>query len=138
MRFRTAMCAVALLVLAAAPTWAQSGVVVNPKTVQFPPSADHDRLGLDGTPMVTRYELRMYLATDTATVISATDLGKPTPTAGTISVTNPLWFSALTPNTKYIARVAAIGPTGEGVSDASGPFGMQGPPGKAGTPVLVK
>jgi hypothetical protein len=111
--------------------------VVNPKTVEFTPSADHDAISvLTGQPVVSRYELRMYLEANPATPISTTDLGKPTPAGGVISVTNPVWFAGLTPNTRYVARVAAIGPTGEGVSDASGPFGNAPAPKAGGVPVM--
>lgn len=129
-----------LILLAAGAARAQTiPAAVNPTTVQFPPSADQTVLGLDGVALVTKYELRMFLEADQATPISVTDLGKPTPgTDGTITVTNPVWFAGLTKNTRYVARVAAIGPTGEGVSAASNPFGMQGPPRAGGAPQVLK
>lgn len=112
-------------------------VTVNPRTVEFVPSADHALLSIDGSPIVARYELRMFLETDPVTPLFITDLGKPSPVANLITVTNPVWFAGLTPHTKYIARVAAVGPTGEGVSDPSGPFGNVGPPVKP-TAVVIK
>ena len=120
-----------------APIAGAQTAVVNPKTVEFVPSADHAVVALDGSAMVARYELRMYLETNQTTPISVTDLGKPVPVANLISVTNPVWFAGLTPNTKYVAKVAAIGPTGEGVSDPSNPFGNVGAPTKP-TAVAVK
>ena len=111
----------------AAPVAAQT--VVNPTTVVFTASADHATLGLDGQPLVTNYELRIYVQTPLGqTPAFVSDIGKPTPgAANVISVLNAAWFTGLTPNVKYIARVVAIGPTGEGVSNDSNPFGNQGP-----------
>lgn len=103
------------------------GVAVNAKTVEFTASADHDALSIDGTPMVARYEMRIYTETG-GVLFSTTDLGKPVPVAGKISVTNAVWFAGLTPRTKYLARVVAMGGTGEGVSADSNPFGNVGPP----------
>lgn len=133
--FVITLAALAIAAIAGAQT-----VTPNPSTVQFLASADHNALIFDTTqPVVTRYELRIYVAIDLAKVIATLDLGKPTPaTDGTITVTNAIWFAALTPKTKYIGKVAAIGPTGEGVSDPSNPFGNQGPPAAAGTPIVSK
>jgi len=126
-----------LFVLVAAVATAQTAAV-NPVTVQCVPSSDHNTVNaLDGTPMVSRYEMRIYLSTDLTKVVFTQDMGKPTPVANLITVTNALWFSGLTPNTKYVAKVAAIGPTGEGVSDPSNPFGNVGPP-AAPTALVLK
>lgn len=124
--------------LVALPAAAQT-VVTNPTTVTFTASADHAGFSLDGTtPLVTKYELRVTLATDTV-VITVMDLGKPLPDAqNTITATNPVWWAALAPKTRFVARVVAIGPTGEGVSDPSGPFGNVGPPAKPGVPTPKK
>lgn len=123
------------LILLASSVNAQT--VVNPKTIEFVPSSDHDILALDGSNMVTRYELTIFIEGN-STAISTTDIGKPLPVAGMISITNPIWFAGLTPNTKYIAKVSAIGPTGSGISDPSNPFGNVGPPTKPGAPVVKK
>jgi hypothetical protein len=100
-------------------------VAINPQTVEFTASADHAALSLDGSPMVTRYEIRMYVeATPLGSAIATQDLGKPTPDGtNKISVTNPVWFAGLTPRTRYVAKVAAIGNSGEGLSTISNPFG---------------
>jgi hypothetical protein len=108
---------------------------VNPTVVSFAASADHSATGLDGAPLVARYELRMFLVNGGAALVTQ-DIGKPVPTSGTITVTNPVWFAGLTKNTVYVAKVAAIGPSGEGVSDNSNPFGNAGPPAKPGAPSL--
>jgi hypothetical protein len=130
--------AACLVAIVAVPAAAQT-VVTNPTTVYFLASADHSAFSLDGTtPLVTKYELRVTLATDTV-VITVLDLGKPVPDAqNTITAINPVWWAALTPKTRFVARVAAIGPTGEGVSDPSGPFGNVGPPAKPGVPTPKK
>ena len=113
-------------------------VLVNPTIVQFTPSADHAAIGLDGQALVTRYELRVYTAAAPGVVVSAVDLAKPTPgTDGTIQVAIPpalktAVLATAARNVLLIARVAAIGPQGEGVSDptdpAVDPFGYAGPP----------
>jgi hypothetical protein len=119
------------------PVLATAQTVINPVTVQFTPSADHAALAIDGNPMVAKYEMRIYTEANPTVVLTVTDIGKPTPVSNLITITNAVWFSALTPNTKYIARVAAVGPSGEGVSDPSNPFGNVGAPAKP-TAVTVK
>lgn len=124
-----------LLVLLVSPSSAQTTVVINPTTVFFTPSTDHATVLSDGTAIVTRYELRLFLK-GAASPVQVFSLGKPTPTADLITVTNPAWFTALALNAEAFAKVAAVGPGGEGVSSASGPFVTLGPPGAAGTPGL--
>ena len=121
------VCVVALLL--AAPVFAQ-GLVTNPTKVVFTASADHALNGLDGQPLVTRYDLRMFLE-GASSPVQVIDLGKPTPDAeNTITVENAAWFAAgaLTPNVRHVAKVAAVGPTGEGLSGESNPFGTTAPP----------
>jgi hypothetical protein len=120
----------------------QTTTVVNPTTVQYIPSADHSRLGLDDQPLVSRYEMRIFLESNNTNLIKTVDLSKPTPANDLITITTtqiPTLFSGLTLNTKYLARVVAIGPSGEGVSDFSNPFGFSGPPAApGGKPVIIK
>jgi len=116
-------------------TTEQPAVVVNPTTVEFIVSPDHNALGLDGAPLVTAYELRIYLG---ETVVASFGLSKPIAAEGSlVTFVNPLFFSPLQANTLHVARVAAIGPTGEGVSDVSNPFGNQGAP-RAATALRVR
>ena len=145
MRRRTLVALVLVLLLPllpAASARAQAPpLTLNPTTVEFTASPDHAATGLDGQPVVTNYVLRVYVSTDVAlsTVVATLDIGKPAPnTQNTISVTNAVWFAALTPRTKYVATVAAKGPSGEGVSAVSNPFGNQGPPAAGGTPNVVR
>lgn len=143
--------AVALLLVVAAPAAAQ--VTVNPHGVSYTASADHSALAVDGTtPLVSKYEFRVYLESAPGGAVQATpvDLGKPTPTttgcpsavpAPCIVINDtqvPGLFAGLAKNTKFIAKVVAVGPFGEGVSDPSNPFGFNGPPAKPGKPDIQK
>ena len=129
----TILLAACLLALAL-PASAQTSV--NPVTAVFTASTDHSAVAIDGSPMVARYEMRIFLEAGT-TPLFVTDLGKPTPVLNVVTVTNAVWFSGLTPNTKYVAKIVAIGTSGEGVSDPSNPFGNVPPPAKP-TAVSVK
>ncbi len=100
--------------------------VTNPKVVEFDPSADHSTLAVDGQQMVTRYDLQIYLQ-GAAQPVSTASLGKPALDVdgkvrvdfSTILVGWPL------ANGTYEARVAAIGPAGNGLSDPSNVFDFQ-------------
>lgn len=131
MRSRLLVAAV-LLLMFAVPLVAQAqSVAINPTTVEFVASTDHAALSLDNTPMVVRYELRIYTeATTLGDAVVTQDLGKPTPAQGSnlITVINPVWFAGLTPRTRYVAKVTAIGASGEGSSTVSNPFGNVPPP----------
>ncbi len=116
---------------------AQAQMVINPNTVEFIPSDEHNATLSDGTAKVTRYELRLYLK-GAAQPFSAADLGKPTPVNDLIVATNPAWFVAGAMGQESVARVAAIGPAGEGLSDESNPFVRLAAPPKPGAPVLTK
>lgn len=110
----------------------QPTVVVNPTTIEFDPSPDHDRLALDNQPLVTRYDLEIYLQSSPATPVLTLALGKPTPVSGKITIVNPALFNVPLQNTPYVVRVTAVGPTGVGRSEPSGPFGQEGPPAAPG------
>jgi hypothetical protein len=117
-----------LFVLCASVIHAQT-IAVNPTLVEFVVSADDTAVNaLTGIPVVTRYELRVYIPTILTTIVATQDLGKPTPVAGkdTVNLGSGL-ITTLLKNTVYIAEVAAIGPAGEGVSAASNPFGFAQP-----------
>ena len=95
--------------------------VVNPTAVEFTVSLDHSATVL-GQAAVTRYELRIY-AVGAPMPVTTFDLGKPTPATGqTVTVTNAAIFTPLAVG-EYVARVVAIGPGGEGASEATSPFG---------------
>jgi regulation of enolase protein 1 (concanavalin A-like superfamily) len=84
----------------------------SPTGVVFQASVDHASL-------VTRYELRIFASgadPATATPITVSDLGKPTPDASNdIAVDRAAFFSALAPGS-YVAAVAAIGTEGTSIS----------------------
>ena len=112
-----------LVVATAAVLSAQT--VVDPRYVEFSPSADHNTNASDGTPLVQRYSLSVYpvgssVASDTM------DLGKPTPSGGVIRVDFlPLLHSVPTPGVVFEARVTAVGPGGSTASSLSNGFSFQ-------------
>ncbi len=105
---------------------AQAQTVVNPRTVEFDPSADHSTLTADNQPVVQRYDLQIY-ALGASQPFTTANLGKPAVQAdGKIRVD----FSTLIApfplaDGSYQARVAAIGPTGNASSDPSNTFAFQ-------------
>lgn len=96
------------------PVTAASGVT-------FTASADHAALNLDGSAVVTNYEVR-FLPGAGCAAIPAANINKPAPVGGVISVKPVAGFGALTANCTYTGVVAAIGPGGAGVSLPSDPF----------------
>ena len=106
------------------PSQAQTTTVVNPRIVEFDPSADHAAVAADGQPLVQRYELRIFTLGNTQPY-TTTDLGKPSPeTDGKIRVDFSTRVSPWPPDGTYEARVAALGPSGLGISDPSNSFSL--------------
>jgi hypothetical protein len=107
---------------------ARAQAVVDPTTVEFNPSADHDALN-DGVPIVSSYELGFYQvgATEPFQVMS---LGKsdPDPDGKIRVVFTGLMGTVPTPGINYEARVSAVGPGGVGTSDTSNAFSFSEPP----------
>lgn len=123
--------ALAAFTVLARPASAQ--VVFNPRTVEYVVSADHAATLSDGTPKVARYEIRFF-APDAVAPMSTGDLGKPAPGADgrvTQDISTLPALIGLPIGGNYIARVAAIGPTGEGVSQPSNPFDIATAPAPA-------
>jgi len=109
---------VALFLFVPLITSAQPAVTVNPKLATFAASPDHAATLPDSSPAVTRYMLEVY---DGATLARSTDVGKPAPVNGDISV--PLTNQGLKPNTTYTFHVLTVGPSGSTRSaTASNPF----------------
>jgi Putative binding domain, N-terminal/Viral BACON domain len=119
----------AVFFLAIVVTWAvavgrdATAQTVNPTTVEFAPSADHNVTLPNGTAAVTRYDLGFYNA-GAASPFQVESLGKPTPAGdGLIRV---LLSSVLTsfpsPGIVYESRVTAVGPGGIGRSAPSNTF----------------
>ncbi len=120
----TRLALAAWLVFWATPVLGQ--IIVNPRTVEFDPSADHSAVTPDGQPVVLRYDLDIYPAGGVQ-ALYVVDLGKPAPDSdGRIRVDFasrlPRWPLA---NGTYEARVSAVGATGQGLSDPSNQFAFQ-------------
>jgi hypothetical protein len=106
---------------------AQTTSVVNPRLVEFDPSPDHSGLTVSGEPVVTRYDLQVFMQGASAPILT-TSLGKPAADLdGKIRVdVSALLVAWPLANGTYEARVAAIGPTGAGISDPSNAFDFLG------------
>lgn len=116
-----------LIVILFVPTlvFAQAPVVVNPTTLEFIPSLDHDAVNaLDNTPVLSTYEARFYPEAGGA-MVGSMNIGKPTPVNGKITITSLPVLTTLPRNVRLICKVAAIGPDGVNESAASNPFGMR-------------
>ena len=86
--------------------------VVDPRFVEFTPSADHNTLASDGTPIVQRYSLTVFVV-GSPSPLDTMDLGKPAPSAGIIRVDFlPLMHTPPPAGVILEARVTAIGPGG--------------------------
>ena len=110
----------ALLVALPAAAGAQS--VVDPSTVEFTPSADHNATSTSGVPIVTGYDLGFYLA-GASQPFQTQSLGKPTPAAdGQIRFSLASLSSLPAPGVVYESRVAAVGPGGSATSPVSNTF----------------
>lgn len=113
---------------------ASAQTVLNPTKVEFAPSADHD-IVIGGTAIVERYEVRHFIV-GASSPVQVENLGKPAPANGIITASiTALPFST---SLQYVARVVAIGPTGEGVSDPSNDYFFVGRPGNPASVTLSK
>src|SRR5262249_31973060 len=113
-------------VLAFTSVVADAQTVVNPSVVEFSPSASHNAVNPDGTPVVTDYTLAVFVPGQTTPVVT-TSLGKlnPDPDGMIRASLSTSVTSALTPNVVYEARVSAVGPGGTGQSSPSNSFTFQ-------------
>jgi hypothetical protein len=107
-------------------------VLILPTSVMdFQPSADHDAVKLDGSPVLSNYRVDFYLLDASGNIPAAApvafslNVGKPDPVSGVIVVPNA--FGSLLGDTAYRVRVVAIGPGGAGASPTSVPFGKTAP-----------
>jgi len=98
-------------------------VTVDPRIAEFSPSADHWQVLSDGLSAVSHYDLRFYLV-GASTPLATINIGKPSPDAdGKIRFDFATEAAAWSlPGYSYEARISAVGPQGEGVSDASNRF----------------
>src|SRR5262245_44727653 len=113
-------------VLAFTSVVADAQTVVNPTVVEFSPSASHNAVNPDGTPVVTDYTLAVFVPGQTTPVVT-TSLGKlnPDPDGMIRASLSTSVTSALTPTVVYEARVSAVGPGGTGQSSPSNSFTFQ-------------
>jgi len=110
---------------------AQPVLVTATSGAEFTASADHNAtVSVGGTivNVVTNYVLSVFPGTAaTGTPAFTLDLGKPTPTAGLITV-KPIAQMGTLPTGQYVAVVTVNGPGGSAVSPVTSPFGrVQGP-----------
>jgi len=98
-------------------------IVTDPRIAEFDPSPDHDAVLDSGEPAVLRYELGVYMA-GAAAPFTKVDMGKPSPESdGKIRYdfsSNIVGWPL--PGGTYEARVGAVGPEGEALSEPSNPF----------------
>jgi all-beta uncharacterized protein len=105
---------------------AASAQTVDPRYLQFTASADHYAVA-NGQPVVAGYQMAWY-QNGAAAPFQVNELGKPVPDAnGTVIVDLATLGSTPTAGIIYEARVAAVGPTGTGVSGDSNQFTFSGP-----------
>lgn len=102
-------------------------VIVDPVTLEFSPSPDHDALTPDTKlPLVTGYRLQVVNAATHVSVFEAT-LGKPTPEAdGKIRLVRATVAPAppLVSGVTYEALISVMGPGGTSTSEPSNQFSL--------------
>lgn len=116
-------CVSSCVLFALVPAAATAQSITDPSTLQFTASSAHDATLSDGTPVVQYYRLDLYLDGATAP-FQTVNLGKPTPdSTNTITLDMSTVFTGWPlPGTTYVSDVAAVGPTGSGVSAPSNTF----------------
>lgn len=128
MRRRLVIALAAVLVMIAQSVWAQT-VVIDPNSLQFTASADHDATYPDGSFVVTSYRLDVFNSSNV--IVSTLPLSKPSyqttgcPTgvpAPCIVVAITSFIATLPSNVTMTAQVVTIGPGGSNASISSNPF----------------
>jgi len=121
--FLVSLAAAVALLLNAAPVRAQS--IVDAQRAEFSPSPDNDAIASDGTPVVQKYTLWVYVGGG-STAFATADLGKPAPDPdGFIRVDfSRLLSTPLQPGVVYESRVSADGPGGSSQSSVSNTFAL--------------
>lgn len=117
----TLFTALSLVLLNAAPLRAQN--IFDAQRVEFTPSSDNNTNGTDGTPLVTKYTLTVYLAGG-STAFATADLGKPTPDPDGFMRVNfsTLLTTPLQSGVIYESTVSAVGAGGSAESARSNTF----------------
>ena len=117
---------VILLLVVASANVLSAQTVVDPRYVEFTPSADHSALGSDGAPIVQRVPPSIF-PVGSSVASATTDLGKPAPSGGIIRVDILQFLQSIPTGVVFEARVTAIGPGGSGASSVSNGFSLQAP-----------
>jgi hypothetical protein len=112
-----------ILLVAGSVAVLSAQAVLDPRFVEFNASIDHSSVGQSGAPIVDRYWLSIYPA-GSSVAAATVDIGKPNPDGNGIIRVDflPLLPGVPAPNVTYEARVTAIGPGGQGDSQASNHF----------------
>lgn len=111
-----------LFIIVIAPTVVFAQSTIDPKNVEFDPSADHSATSGTGSALVTRYDLEFYLA-GAAQPFQTLSMGKPNVLpSGKIQVSLSTLGAMPSPGISYEASVAAVGPGGAGHSGHSNTF----------------
>jgi hypothetical protein len=101
----------------------QAQVLSDPRIAEFDPSPDHWAVLGSGQPAVLRYDLDIYVV-GSATSFATLSMGRPDPEAdGKIRYDFSSALASISfPGGNYEARVSAVGPEGEALSEPSNPF----------------
>lgn len=104
-----------------------SAQTINPKTITFTASTDHNVV-VGTTPIVDHYDFTVVSTSGPVTTVFTKGLGKPTPNAqNDITASLAAEFAAITSNGVFSGQVTAVGSGGTS-APASAPFGHVGPP----------
>ncbi len=110
-----------LIAIMASPAWSQSAV--DPRMIEFIPSANNLATLADGRPAVTQDQVEIATA-GTTEVLQRVSLGKPAPAADGMIRANFAASLIATPvaGRSYDARILTVGPQGTTASTRSNPF----------------
>lgn len=99
-----------------------SAQTVNPTTLEFTASPDHNAVSTSGTPLLSRYDLQYFLP-GASQPYQTQSLGKPTP-GGAGDIRIPVSSLSSVPSQGIVteARVVSVGPFGQAPSDPSNQF----------------
>lgn len=116
----------ATVLVVAAPRPAAAQVTLNPRTVEWVPSADHNALDpLTGAPILLSYQLDCG---GTGGTPVSKDMGKPAPAANLIGPIVVPEFATLTKGVAFTCTITPVGPSGPGLPTLpSLPLGIAGP-----------